>query len=56
MTLHFQECLDLTDGQVLPVPKGDQLIEGAQELEGILQDFTLLQTLAGAGDDLGKEV
>lgn len=56
MTLHLQEGLDLTDGQILPVAEGDQLIEGAQELESILQDLPLLQTLAGAGDDLGKEM
>ena len=56
MTLHLEEGLDLTDGQVLPVPQGNQLIEGTQEFESILQDFPFLQILAGAGDDLGKEM
>lgn len=56
MTLHLQEGLDLADGQVLPVSQGNQLIEGAQKLEGILQDLTFLQVLAGAGDDLSKEM
>lgn len=56
VTLHLQEGLDLADGQVLPVPQGDQLIEGAEELEGILENLAFLQILAGAGDDLGKEM
>lgn len=56
VTLHLQEGLDLADGQVLPVPQGDQLIEGAEELEGILENLTFLQILAGARDDLGKEM
>lgn len=56
MTFHLQEGLDLTNGQILPVTQGDQLIEGAEQLEGILQDLALLQALASTGDDLGKEM
>lgn len=56
MTLHLQEGLDLADGEILPIPQGDQLIECAEELEGILENLTFLQILAGAGDDLGEEM
>lgn len=56
VTLHLQERLDLADGQVLPVSESDQLIEGAQQLVGMLQDLPLLQTLASARDDLGEKV
>lgn len=56
MALHLEEGLDLTDGQVLPVTQGDQLVEGAEQLEGVLQDLPLLQALASTGDDLSKEM
>jgi hypothetical protein len=56
MTLHVKEGLDLADGQVLPVAEGDQLIKSAEQLIGIPEDFPLIQALAGAGYDLGKEV
>lgn len=56
MGLHFEEGLDLADCEVFPVAKGDQLVKGAEQLVGILQDFSLVQTLACAGDDLGKQM
>lgn len=56
MTLHLEEGLDLADGQVLPVTQGDQLIESAQKLERIVDNFPLIQALACAGNDLGEEV
>lgn len=56
MTLHLQEGLDLADRQVFSVTQGDQLIEGAQEFIGVLEDFPLIQALARRGDDLGKEM
>lgn len=56
MTLHVQECLDLANGQVLPVAKGDELVEGAEEFVGILEDLALVEALACAGDDLGEQV
>lgn len=56
MTLHFQECLDLRQGQVLPVTQCHQLIECAQQLKGITEDLPLVKTLADAGGHLGKQV
>lgn len=56
VTLHLQERLDLADGQVLPIAKGNQLIEGAKQLICILQDFPLLQGPASTCDNLGEEV
>jgi len=56
VALHLQEGLDLADGQVLPVAQGDQLIKGTEQLVGISEDLALIKALAGAGDDLGKEV
>lgn len=56
VTLHLEEGLDLVDRQVLPVTKGDQLIEGTEQFVGILQDFPLVQALARASNDLGEEV
>lgn len=56
MTLHLQERLDLADCQVFPVTKCDQLIEGAEQLVGILEDFPLVQALARGGNNLGKEM
>lgn len=56
MTLHLQEGLDLTDGQVLPVPQSDKLIEGAKQLVCVLHNFPFVQALASAGDDLCEEV
>lgn len=35
VTLHLQECLDLADGEVLPVAKRDELIEGTEQFVGI---------------------
>lgn len=56
MTLHIKECLDLTDGQILPISQGNELIKCAEEFVSILEDFTLVKTLACASDDLGEEV
>lgn len=56
VTLHLEKGLDLADGQVLPVAQSDQLVESAEQLVGILDDLALVQALASAGDDLGKEV
>ena len=56
MRLHVEERLDLTQGEVLAVAQSNQLIEGAQKLESIAQNLTLVQTSADAGNNLGKEV
>lgn len=56
MALHFEEGLNLADGQVLSVAEGDELVKGAEKLVGILDDFALVEGLACAGDDLGKQV
>lgn len=56
VTLHLQERLDLADGQVLPVAKSNQFVEGAKQLERILQDLPFLQSPASTRDDLGEEV
>ncbi len=56
VAFHLQERLDLADGQVLPIAEGDQFIERAEQLVGILEDFPLIQTLAGARDNLGEEM
>ena len=56
MTLHLEECLDLTDRQVLPIPEGDQFIKGTEDVEGMLEDFAFVQALAYAADNLGEEV
>lgn len=52
VAFHFQECLDLAEGEVLPVPESHQLIKGAQQLKGIPHNLTLIQTLANACSDL----
>lgn len=56
MTLHIQERLDLAHREVLAVTQCNQLIKGAEQLVGILDDFPLVQSLACAGDDLGEQV
>jgi len=56
MTLHFQERLDLTNCQVLPISQGDKFVEGTKQFVGILQDFPLIQGLACACNDLCKKV
>lgn len=56
VTLHLQEGLNLRQRQVLPVSQGHQLIERAQQLKGIAQDFPLIEALANAGSHLGKKV
>ena len=56
MRLHLQEGLDLAKRQVLPVAQRDQLVKGAEQLVGILDDFPLVQSLARAGDYLREEV
>jgi hypothetical protein len=56
VTLHLEEGLDLADSQVFPVTEGDQLVEGAKQLVGILEDLPLVQALARASDHLGEEV
>lgn len=42
VTLHLQEGLDLGQGKILPVTQCHQLIECAQQLEGIAQDLALV--------------
>lgn len=56
MTLHFQECLNLRKGQVLSITQCHQFIECAQQLEGIAEDFPLIQALANAGGHLGEQM
>ena len=56
MTLHLQERLDLTDGQVLPVAEGNNLVKGAEDIKGMSEDLALVQGLAYAADYLGEEV
>ena len=56
MTLHLQEGLNLRQRQVLPVSQCHQLIERAQQLKGIAQDFPLIEALANAGSHLGEKV
>jgi hypothetical protein len=56
MTLHLQEGLDLRERKVLSVTQRDQLVVCAQQLEGIAEDFSLIQALADACGDLGKEM
>ena len=56
MTLHFQECLDLADCEVLPVPKGNQLIESTKKFICIPQYFSFVQGLACACNDLCEEM
>lgn len=56
MTLHFHEGLDLAYGEVLAISKGNELIEGAEKFVCISRDFPLVQRLACASDDLGKQV
>jgi hypothetical protein len=54
--LHLEEGLDLADCEVFPVSQGDQLVKGAEQLIGILEDLSFVQALACAGNDLGKKV
>jgi hypothetical protein len=56
VTLHLEERLDLANRQVLPVPKGNELVEGAKDIEGMLENLALIQALTYAADDLGEEV
>lgn len=56
MALHLEEGLNLADGKVLPVTKGDQLIKGTEKLIGIPENLPFVQALAGARHNLGKEV
>ena len=56
MTLHLQECLDLADCKIFPIPLGDQLVKGAEKFVGILKNLPLIQCLACAGDDLCEKV
>src|SRR5436190_120832 len=56
MALHLEKRLDLTNGQVLAVPEGDELVEGAEDVEGMLENLALVQAFAYAADDLGEEV
>lgn len=46
----------MADVEVLAVAEGNELVESAEQLVGIAQDFSLVEGLAGASDDLGKEV
>ena len=56
MRLHLEERPDLADGQVLAVAEGNNLVKGAEELVGISENLALVEGLAGAGDNLGKQV
>lgn len=56
MTLHFQECLDLCQRQVLAVSKGHQFIECTQEFEGIAKNLPLIEGLADASGHLREEM
>lgn len=56
MAFHLQEGLDLAERQVFSVPERDKLVEGAEQLVGILHNLSLVQGLAGARHDLGEEV
>jgi len=56
MTLHLQECLDLTDCQILSISERDKFIKGTEELIGILQYVPFIQGFACARDDLCKKV
>lgn len=56
MTLHLQEGFDLRQRQVLPITQCHQLIECAEQLEGISQNLSLVQALANAGSHLSKQM
>lgn len=56
MTLHLQEGPDLADGQVLSVAESNQLVECAEKLVGISDNFSLVQSPAGARHHLGEQV
>jgi hypothetical protein len=56
MTLHLEEGLDLRKREVLSVTQRHQLVVCAQQLEGIAENLSLIQTLANACGYLGKEV
>lgn len=56
MTLHFEEGLDLADGQVLSVSQSDKLVECTEQLVCIPQDFSLIQALACTCDDLCEKM
>jgi len=46
----------LTQGQILPVAECHNLIKSREQLEGVLEDFPLVQRLAYRGDNLREEV
>lgn len=56
VTLHIKEGLDLAQREILPVSQSDEFIESAEQFECIPQDFPLVQALADARDNLGKQV
>ena len=56
MALHLQECPDLADGKVFSVTKSDQLVEGAEEFVGVLNDLPLVEAFASAGHHLSEEM
>ena len=56
MTLHLQKSFYLAHCEVLAISQGHDLVEGTEQLEGILEDFPLVETSAYAGNYLGKEV
>lgn len=56
MTLHLEEGSDLANRQVFAVAEGDNLVKGAEQLVCILENLSLVQSPAGAGNNLGKEV
>lgn len=56
MTLHVEEGLDLAQREILPVSLSDELVESAEQFEGVAQNLPLIQCLANARDNLCEEV
>lgn len=56
MALHVEKRLDLAHRQVLAVSERHQLVECAEKLVGVSQNLPLVESLAGAGDHLRKQV
>lgn len=56
VALHLQESLNLRQREVFPIAQCHQLIECAQQLEGIAGNLPFVQALANAGGHLSKQV
>jgi hypothetical protein len=56
VTLHLEKSPNLVDGQVLAVPERHNLVKGAQQVVGVVEDAALVDALARARHDLRKEV